>query len=212
MAGEEEGFQALIDEKDRLENEIARLMRFVTPSNEPCPDGRGFDARDAEFQLSGAQQTLACRQSEHMAVMEKVERALAALNAEAMLEAQPLPRCVDRRLDPRAVAVIGGISESSPAQAAGLLLGDEILSFGGVSLETMGDLDTCFAALKQHVDANVGSPLEVVILRGETPDRVVLQLTPEQWNGPGLLGCLLQRADAAQVTSYATDADGDSFG
>lgn len=87
---------------------------------------------------------------------------------------------------PPPFAVIDELTPGSPAADAGLLLGDQLCSFGGVTRETPSTLQAVAAALA----ANEGRPVAAVVLRQGAP--LELHLTPRQWGGRGLLGCHLR--------------------
>merc|ERR1719343_1708479 len=53
-------------------------------------------------------------------------------------------------------ALIDEVSEGSPAQEAGLLVGDLVCNFGSVSRRDTGDLNACFAAVAKEVQQCVG--------------------------------------------------------
>lgn len=83
-------------------------------------------------------------------------------------------------------AVVDELSPDSPAAAAGLQLWDQLTSFAGVTGSTPDTLQAVAAALQAHE----GRAVEAVVLRHGAP--LVLQLTPRQWGGRGLLGCHLR--------------------
>jgi len=83
--------------------------------------------------------------------------------------------------------LVNNVFEGSPANTAGLLIGDKILRFGsvvrkGANRAGVGPL------LQQVVASSVGSPIEVIVYRNGI-GVVGLRLTPKSWEGRGLLGC-----------------------
>jgi 26S proteasome non-ATPase regulatory subunit 9 len=92
----------------------------------------------------------------------------------------------------------------SPAAAAGLLAGDQVLVFGTADARNHREL----AAVKEIVARNVGSAIRVLVRRrplmtagGESAGEwewLGLLLTPMQWRGLGMLGCLLMPLPTAQ--------------
>lgn len=85
----------------------------------------------------------------------------------------------------------------SPAEWADLHAGDQVLVFGTADATNHRELE----AIKEIVLHNIGSPIRVVVRRpvaSESSDNSEtqcafheLRLTPQQWRGPGVLGCLL---------------------
>lgn len=85
----------------------------------------------------------------------------------------------------------------SPAAAADLRAGDQVLEFGTADATNHRNLE----AVKEIVARNVGSAIRVLVRRRQLklPDDdgngdwewLELLLTPQQWRGPGVLGCLL---------------------
>jgi 26S proteasome non-ATPase regulatory subunit 9 len=90
-----------------------------------------------------------------------------------------------------AFALIDEVATAGPAAAAGLCVGDELISFGGLTasdLRSNGRLNLQPLALK--VRDSEGSVLVVVVQRAGQYHE--LSLTPLAWEGQGLLGCHLQ--------------------
>lgn len=73
----------------------------------------------------------------------------------------------------------------SPAQTAGIVDGDKLLSFGQVDSTNANPFTEIPEVLRLHV----GLPLPVTVLRdGQV---LTLNLIPAPWSGRGLLGCHL---------------------
>jgi len=72
------------------------------------------------------------------------------------------------------------VTAGSPAAVDGMLVGDVVVSFGGVSA---GELSQMAAVLQ----ANENRPVTVVVQRHGAPRE--LSVTPRAWEGRGLLGC-----------------------
>jgi 26S proteasome non-ATPase regulatory subunit 9 len=92
----------------------------------------------------------------------------------------------------------------SPAEWADLHAADQVLVFGTADATNHRNLE----AIKEIVLRNIGSPIRVVVRRrsrlrpqeaAAAADQTTtaewefheLLLTPQQWSGPGVLGCLL---------------------
>jgi 26S proteasome non-ATPase regulatory subunit 9 len=90
-------------------------------------------------------------------------------------------------------AVIDAVASNSPAQQAGLLVGDQVVEFGSINhtnhknLMALGELVPEAASNKQ--------PVQITVLRqtDELNERIrefeELTLYPQPWEGRGLLGC-----------------------
>lgn len=83
--------------------------------------------------------------------------------------------------------VVDSVAVESPAQEAGLCIGDELVHVQNV---------TSLSELPTLISNNVNKTLDVLLIRGYSADGstnlVELKLTPHKWQGPGLLGCHLR--------------------
>jgi 26S proteasome non-ATPase regulatory subunit 9 len=105
----------------------------------------------------------------------------------AHVDARPIadPLAVPSR-STHAFATIDEVAENSPAAASGLQVGDLMIRFAHVTLQTPNWLTAVSGALT----AGEGKELEAVVLRDG--QELKLKLTPQKWEGRGLLGCHLQ--------------------
>ncbi|GIL65812.1 hypothetical protein Vafri_19438 [Volvox africanus] len=92
-------------------------------------------------------------------------------------------------------ALVDEVSGGSPAEAAGLQVGDLLCSFGDVSVAaSSGGLGQASSGFLQQVAAVLGAsegrPIAAQVLRQGTPLKI--SLTPARWSGRGLLGCHLR--------------------
>ena len=197
----------LSDEAKVLEGEIAALMEMLTTSTTPGAepvgvrgnllDADGFPRADIDVHaIRIARHTLACKQTDHKALMKRIEASLLAIHAggarsapRAAAAAAPLAAplrvgSVEVAMAP--FATVNSVANDSPAATAGLLAGDLVVSFGGVNRTNCGE---GLAEVGALVAARVGAPIEVLVDRAGT--RRVLSLTPQVWSGRGLLGCHL---------------------
>mmetsp|Transcript_10439 Transcript_10439/g.29724 ORF Transcript_10439/g.29724 Transcript_10439/m.29724 type:complete len:218 (+) Transcript_10439:120-773(+) len=206
-----EDFKKLEIERDNLEVEISGLYEYLTQDGMPgvsgsLVDAEGFPRADLDlYAIRKARHRLACAQTDHKEVMKSIEAALVAIHAGSRVSvpraqpAAPARAAVDEdgavaapvSMPPVPWAVIDEIAEGSPAQEAGLELGDLLCRFGDIDRHDTGDVSACKAAIAQLVPRSVGQPLDVMVLRGNPPMRVELTLTPKRWRGNGLLGCHL---------------------
>ncbi|CAE7563083.1 PSMD9 [Symbiodinium natans] len=208
-----EEFRKLDQEKNRLEAEIKTLYEYLTEDgmpgiSGPLVDDEGFPRGDIDlYAVRQARNKYVCAQTDHIEVMKKIEQAITALHAGAKVhvprsapaaptegppEDEPMGENQNVLVQVKLAAPFAEIDEvsaGSPAEAAGLRVGDLVCRFGTVNLQDTGDLNACFNAIRDLVPRSAGTTIPVTVLRGESPARVELQLTPQQWAGRGLLGC-----------------------
>ena len=130
--------------------------------------------------------------NDHKAITAEIEKQLHALHAQSRDEgnapaaasgarpAAPVPAAASPPF-----ALVDEVSAGSPAAAAGLCVGDLLLSLGEATAASGG-----LAAVAEVVRASQGRPVRAVVLRAGAP--LALQLVPSPWGGRGLLGCHLQ--------------------
>ena len=106
-------------------------------------------------------------------------------------------RTVQLRSD-KSMCTVGTVFAGSPARKAGLVTGDSIIAFGPLKFEDYKSVDESIVPV---VKSCVGKPIDVVVVRTQkatagkrlvTKQRVALTLTPQEWSGAGLLGCILK--------------------
>jgi regulator of sigma E protease len=80
-------------------------------------------------------------------------------------------------LEPYSPPVIGILSPAGPAAKAGLQVGDSIVSIGGESVRTFGDLVT-------RVSASPGKPIEIDVIRDAVPLHFTVEPAPTVIDSP----------------------------
>ena len=76
---------------------------------------------------------------------------------------------------------VNDVADGSPASAAGIQVGDEILQFG------IYDASNRILPFPQYVQNLENTPTKLTIHRNS--EIITLTLTPSVWSGRGLLGC-----------------------
>ena len=187
----------------------------------PLVDSEGFPRSDLDLMAVMTQRNrLAMINTDHSAVMKQIEKELVELHLHSA-------NLVDSRIaggagvgtgdgslgaarrslassgsEKRGFALIDEILAGSPAQEAGINDGDELLTFGTVTADTVDALNSIPAI----VGANVNCAIPIEVRRRRPPPSISspdgeqtstttivlkLSLTPKPWGGRGLLGCHL---------------------
>ncbi|XP_077376643.1 26S proteasome non-ATPase regulatory subunit 9 [Festucalex cinctus] len=184
----------LIQKKDDIEEQIKAYHDVLEDQgvglNGPLVDAEGYPRADVNlYQIRTARHNISCLQNDHKAIMVEIEAALHRLHArekakrqhdqtEALEEAMEYQETL-----PPAFARVDAVSQGSPASAAGLKVGDEVIVFGSVNTGNFQSLHN-IASVVQHSE---GKPLRVTVVRGG--QRAHMSLTPQRWSGQGLMGC-----------------------
>eukprot|EP00434_Breviolum_minutum_P016521 symbB.v1.2.014562.t1/scaffold1068.1/size140200/3 len=190
----------------RLEGEIKTLYEYLTEDgmpgvSGPLVDDEGFPRGDIDlYAVRQARNKYVCAQTDHIEIMRKIEQAIAAIHATTKVDVpregpatkmeEDLPEEENENVFLQVklttpFATIDEVSQASPAEAAGLRVGDQVCRFGPVSIQDTGDLNACFNAIRELVPQRVNTAISVVVLRGEPPVRAELELVPRQWPGRG---------------------------
>eukprot|EP01118_Nematostelium_gracile_P019204 TRINITY_DN8816_c0_g1_i1.p1 TRINITY_DN8816_c0_g1~~TRINITY_DN8816_c0_g1_i1.p1 ORF type:complete len:212 (-),score=58.02 TRINITY_DN8816_c0_g1_i1:25-639(-) len=191
--------KTLIAEKDEMELQIKQLIEYLEKDgiglNGSLVDADGFPLDDVNRVLSvrDARNKIARLQNDHKTIMKEIEHKMIDLHSTSR-QSQPKSKLpvinniqedvvIDETEKP--VFLVDEVSNDSPAQHAGLLVGDKIISFGPVkdTLKNVGEL----------VQNSENRPISVRLHRTEDGNRKakVVSITPKKWNGRGLLGCHL---------------------
>ncbi|KAL8403655.1 hypothetical protein RB594_008781 [Gaeumannomyces avenae] len=122
---------------------------------------------------------------EHFASLDDDE--VAASSGTTFATAEPLPDSAPEVLDPP-FAKVNSVVDGSPANSAGLKVGDLIRNFGYVNHANHDGLKK----VGECVQGNEGQNVLVKITRTNGPSQTELRLTltpRRDWGGRGLLGC-----------------------
>ena len=84
---------------------------------------------------------------------------------------------------------VGEVNDGSPAQEAGLQVGDAVIAYDRVDHSTSEAMPEIARITKQKE----GYPITVKVVRKGSSEPIELSLTPKQWSGWGLLGCFLSK-------------------
>jgi 26S proteasome non-ATPase regulatory subunit 9 len=85
----------------------------------------------------------------------------------------------------KCIAVLDEILMGSPSEQSGLKNGDELISFGGIDIDTVDPISKIPPMVRENVDKTI----DLVVKRKE--ELINISLIPKLWRGNGLLGCHL---------------------
>lgn len=187
--------QDLIERKNRIEEEIKELHDVLESQNGVGMTGNLVDNEDYPRQdidvytVRVARNKIICLQNDHKALMKQIEEGLhhvhAAAREKKKLAGESQTTGGDTSDDEQSTPflTVDHVSPGSPAEKAGLQLGDRIVKFGSVNAENFQNMQN-IASVVQH---SKGQSLGIILRRANNIYR--LSLTPSEWPGRGLLGC-----------------------
>nr|XP_054760549.1 26S proteasome non-ATPase regulatory subunit 9-like [Lytechinus pictus] len=186
--------QGLIARKDEMEAEIKALFEVLESQNGvgmtgPLIDAEGYPRNDIDvYSVRTSRHKIICLQNDHKALMLEVEQALHTLHGIERQQREqgtynPIANGSSNGAASIPFAQVDLVSQGSPAEKAGVHVGDKILEFGSLASMNFRSIKD-IAPVVQH---SQNKPIRVVVQRDE--DKVILSLTPQTWNGRGLLGC-----------------------
>lgn len=184
---------SLLQVEKQLDADIARHMDVLIGNgvdmHTALIDAQGFPLANKDLMaIRSAKQRINALRNDRKAVRERISKLLElAINGDAVEQTSARSKAEAGKSEERkAFAKVNSVAESSPAQTAGLIEGDQIIRFGSVTAATSNAL-AALAAPGAVVD---GTSVEIQVTRnGEAVD---LTLTPRAgWGGRGLLGCHL---------------------
>ncbi|KAF2793484.1 26S proteasome non-ATPase regulatory subunit 9 [Melanomma pulvis-pyrius CBS 109.77] len=194
--------QELIAEKDRLEAELKALGQVLDSHgvhmNTTLTTFDGFPRSDIDVaQIRTTRARIIRLKNDYKGLMSRIEVGLhehhARIQAQgpiAAAGASAISSSTPAALE-APFAKVNSVVAGSPADSAGLKVGDSITKFGWVDWTNHDKLGRVAEAVSQ----NEGIPLTVKVLRpsasGGPAESVQMQLTPRNWGGRGMLGCHL---------------------
>lgn len=97
-------------------------------------------------------------------------------------------------------AEVDAVFPNSPAESAGVMLNDRIVSFGTISLRSFSTPALAMENLPALLQQKKNQSIEVIVERGtgDNSNMVTLSLTPTEWAGRGLLGCHVVRMNVEE--------------
>lgn len=203
---EQLSLQELIAEKDRVEAELKALGQVLDSHGVTMNTGLttfdGFPRSDIDVpQIRTTRARIIRLKNDYKDLMARIEKGLHEHHARIAEQAQSNPAAASQaaaalQTAPTALeapfAKVNSVVAGSPADTAGLKVGDTITKFGWVDWTNHERLSRVAEAVSQ----NEGLPITVKALRASTSGgpavTVQMQLTPRRnWGGRGMLGCHL---------------------
>lgn len=201
-----------LQERDRLESAVlectTRLEAAGVGPHDKLVDKEDFPRADIDISAVRAdRQQVAVLTNDHKRLTNQIEQLMHELHADARqapasdpakrarttevsnklaLPTQPAAPMPSTAPVLRPFAVIDEVSGNSPAEEAGLVVGDQLVAFADITGQTQNTLPSIAAALQ----ANENKEVEAQVLRRGSS--LSLKLTPHSWGGRGLLGCHLR--------------------
>ncbi|KAL7996572.1 putative PDZ domain, 26S Proteasome non-ATPase regulatory subunit 9, PDZ superfamily, PDZ domain 6 [Plasmopara halstedii] len=211
----ENEYKAAVETKQVIEAEIEAIVAELSSGNNPGIDGplvdtEGFPRADIDvYRVRQLRHQLALKQTDHRIVMNEIEKLLPRVfearsgnkqqqiktagidltDSMKKLETEwkvTLNQVKQEEEDLLSFAVVESVQRGSPADIAGLQAQDELLRFGSADASNHREL----AAIKDIVQRNINRQIRVLVRRKS--EVLVVELTPQAWQGSGVLGCLLQ--------------------
>ncbi|GAM87415.1 hypothetical protein ANO11243_054390 [Dothideomycetidae sp. 11243] len=202
----------LMSQRDRVQAELSALSSVLTSHGvdmeTPLLDKDGYPRSDIDVaQIRTTRSKIIHLKNDYKWLMEKIEKGLhehhanlanqpqAPLNGTSVAgEAQghsTRPTQNGTTSIEAPFAKVNSIAISSPAETAGLRVGDKVVKFGYVNWTNHEKL----SRVAQVVQANEGREIKIRVLRageGSSSETVDVQLVPRHnWGGRGMLGCHL---------------------
>lgn len=187
-----------------MERELSSLADYLNGPEMPgltgpLVDSEGFPRGDLDlYRIREARQRFNRLNNDHCAVMKEIEQEMSAYygdrpgqtaaSARMEVEVEAVSVAVVRR---EPFAWVAEVTAGSPAGIGGLVVGDKVITITSSVQEEF----TALSALPDLVSHHINQPLLFSILRrNELNQEVSLEvsITPQQWSGPGLLGCRLK--------------------
>ncbi|XP_060592083.1 26S proteasome non-ATPase regulatory subunit 9-like [Ruditapes philippinarum] len=193
-----EKMKQLISRRDDLEAEIKALHEVLDSQKSIGMEGalidtEGFPRADIDiYSVRHARQKIICLQNDHKALMDEIEEELYRIHAEARLASQGTTQQepahvqeVKEIIIREPIGTVMSVDEGSPAELAGLKVGDSVVQFGSLTAENFQGLQN-IATVVQH---SIDKALPVAVVR-DSLGEIMLLLVPKRWKpDKGLLGC-----------------------
>ncbi|XP_055371625.1 26S proteasome non-ATPase regulatory subunit 9 [Condylostylus longicornis] len=190
----------LIAEKDKIEQKIKEFGAVLEANGNigmtgSLIDNEGFPRNDIDvYQVRTARNQIICLQNDLKALMKEIEKGIHEVHAEAAAASSSTSGSTktiglnskepEDELPLVAICKVDLVFEGSPAEDAGICVGDQIIEFGSANSR---NFKKNIAIIAEIVKNKVNERIPIKINRKE--QIIETTLTPRTWNGRGLLGC-----------------------
>ena len=208
---------SLMKKKDEMEKSIIDITEYLEAPGMPgvkgsLVDEEGFPRNDIDlFDIRKNRNRLACLQTDHVNLMKDIEKGLFALHEGYIKEEckdDGAPR-EERKLDTMSqssstkdalsdqqtqkipFAWISDVISGSPADQAGLKLGDAVYRFGDIDTHNHDNLKAIVELVKKRMNEEITIKVLRKNLLGGNEDKEI-EFIPKEWGGRGYLGCALK--------------------
>ncbi|KIO25709.1 hypothetical protein M407DRAFT_243994 [Tulasnella calospora MUT 4182] len=183
----------LVAKKEAIEKEIKEQQAMLDANSSTMTtelvDNEGFPRGDIDvYTVRHARVRIIELRNDLKAITDEIAVALQAVFNSAEPEPAAAEASAGSHEEPEALkpfARVDGIAPGSPANEAGLIREDLLLTFGGLTASSFsgGSLQP----LATMVASQENREMTVRVRRG--PEEIDLRFTPRKWGGRGLLGC-----------------------
>ncbi|XP_052803355.1 26S proteasome non-ATPase regulatory subunit 9-like [Mya arenaria] len=198
-----EKMSRLIKKREEIEAEIKALNEVLDSQKSigmdgPLIDTEGFPRADIDiYSVRHARHQIICLQNDYKDIMDEIEEELYRIHAEARQSAgdknssqsaeslvSQASRDAEARSRLQPIGTVTNIDAGSPADTAGLKVGDVVIRFGSLTSENFQGLQN-IANIVQH---SMDKPIQLTVFRDSEDTQI--SLTPKRWKpDKGLLGC-----------------------
>lgn len=190
----------LMADKDKLEKSISDYGLILSANDNvgmagPLIDAEGYPRNDIDvYKVRQARQQILCLQNDHKKLMSEIEKLLHQVHKEAAdnensagitIKAAAISlESPNQEIVPLNVIVnVNLVSPGSPAEDAGLRIGDGILQFGSINSRNFENNLMQIATLVNNMEN------QRIALKIKRSEQILdLILIPKKWSGRGLLG------------------------
>uniref|UniRef100_A0A914KPW9 26S proteasome non-ATPase regulatory subunit 9 n=1 Tax=Meloidogyne incognita TaxID=6306 RepID=A0A914KPW9_MELIC len=154
--------------------------------NEPLVDDQDFPLSGIDiYAVTSARGNIRRLQNDRTEKMAEIDRIIVAIHNQTSQNGNSgnEEESGVHRTSNKPIVQVDKVSPNSPAQKAGLREGDLIIQFGNLHADVFNKLDQ----LKEVVNNSKNKPIRITLLRGVKVFRLIL--TPQAWDGIGLVGC-----------------------